>query len=518
MKKEFLKVLCLLTGGIIVSTLIAGCQTGTNPTSGSSEQETQNGGSDPTPLTILSPEDGRVVKEDNPVWLEIEKQTNTDLSLMLLPGSDIPNKLNTMAASKTLPDIVKHRDFFPYAQQNLLLDIGDLIEEHGPNLKKHLPEHIWEYTKFNGQTVAIPYYNDAGKYVTAIRQDWLDNLNLDQPETLDDYYDIAIRFANEDPDGNGEKDSYAFSAWVDFMPVYGAHGLIEGRAYYITDEQAYPTIISPEYKDVLAFMNRLWEENAIDPDFLVMQTEQRRQKFAQGTNGMLTDWWSIVPEILIGQLGFEELNPDGEWVILPDAPQGPGGPFGNGGLRSQGDYQNATWISVNSDHPTEAIKLLDFFVSDEGYELTYFGLKNVHYETLTGGRSEEGRAAFEEKWLDSFNQIVGRRLDIIDTIRLGDTDPQIVLQNEYIDAGLSYNLFLDAFYGLPVTDAEGMYSVDLDSFETESRIAFVTGERPLTEYDEYVQEWLDLGGKNILESKVELYNELRGVNIKSGIQ
>lgn len=472
---------------------------------------------DPVPLTILSPEDGRVVKEDNPVWLELEKRTNTDLTLMLLPGADIPGKLNTMAASDTLPDIVKYKDFFPYAQQGLLLKLDELVDQYAPNMKAHIPENVWEYTRFKGDLVALPYYNDAGKWVMAVRQDWLDKLGLGVPTTLDELYDMAVKFANEDPDGNGERDSYAFSGWTDFMPIYTGYGILYDRHYFIQDNKAYTTNTCPEYKEVLTYINRLWNDKAIDPDFIIMQSDQRRQKLAQGKNGMLCDWWSLVPEILVGQLGFEELNPDGEWTIISPTPKGPGGPYGDNGTMSQGDFQQATWLSANTKNPVAAIQFLDYLVGDEGFELIGYGIKGVHYNTMEEGRTAEGTAAFEEKWLDSFNQLVGRRTDIVNRVRLSSKDPKDIFKNEYIDAGYQYNLYISAFFGLPATEADMTYGADLANFENESRIAFITGERSLDEYDAYVQEWLAMGGGEILQQQIDQYNELRGEHVENGL-
>lgn len=476
----------------------------------------------PTPLSIISVDGGRIVKEDNPVWLELEKRTNTDLTLMLLPGGELQQKLNTMAASNSLPDIVSYKDFYPYAAQGVMLDIGDLVDEFGPNLKANIPEHLWEYTQYQGKTVAIPYYNEDGKFVMAVRQDWLDKLDLTIPTNLDEVYDVAIAFATQDPDGNGEADSYAFGHWDDFMPIYGAHGIIGGAAsgqqryYYVEDDQLFTTIISPNYKEALAYLNRLWSDKAIDPDFMIMQTDQYRQKLATGKIGMMTQWWSLVPDVLYNRLGFAELNPGGSWSIVMPAPEGPGGPFGNNGMRSSGEYQGAVWLPTNAQNPEAAIKFLDFLITDEGYELTALGIKGEHYTSLTEPRTEAGQVGYDERWLDSFNQIVGRRIDLVSKIRDAAADDFQIEMNRYTEAALEYNLYIDALFGLPTTDAELDYDADLNAFEVENRIAFITGERSLDEYDKYVEEWLARGGREILEARVAQCNDLRGTSYTAG--
>ena len=45
--------------------------------------------------------------------------------------------------------------------------------------------------------------------VMIIRQDWLDNLGLEAPTTIDEFEEVT--HAEDDPDGNGEKDTYGFT-------------------------------------------------------------------------------------------------------------------------------------------------------------------------------------------------------------------------------------------------------------------------------------------------------------------
>ena len=47
--------------------------------------------------------------------------------------------------------------------------------------------------------------------VMIIRQDWLDNLGLEAPTTIDEFEEVIRAFTEDDPDGNGEKDTYGFT-------------------------------------------------------------------------------------------------------------------------------------------------------------------------------------------------------------------------------------------------------------------------------------------------------------------
>ena len=39
-------------------------------------------------------------------------------------------------------------------------------------------------------------------------KDWLDKLGLEQPKTIDDFYNVPKAFKEQDPDGNGANDTY----------------------------------------------------------------------------------------------------------------------------------------------------------------------------------------------------------------------------------------------------------------------------------------------------------------------
>ncbi len=41
-----------------------------------------------------------------------------------------------------------------------------------------------------------------------IRQDWLDKFDLEIPQTMDELLTVIDKFTNEDPDGDGENNTY----------------------------------------------------------------------------------------------------------------------------------------------------------------------------------------------------------------------------------------------------------------------------------------------------------------------
>lgn len=514
MKRNYLRVITACVTAMMSVSLLSGCKSA----SVGKQNEIQKT-SEPVKISIIQADPGRVWKDDNPVTKEIEKQTNTKIEMTFVPSADYTNKYNVMAASGNIPDIscLGAFSYQSYADQGLFMDVSTLVDKYGSNLKKNIGQKEWDYGKYKGKQFAIPYVNDAGKTVPVIRQDWLDNLGLKAPSNLDEFEDVLKKFTFNDPDKNGKNDTYGMGS-VDngvgssFDMIYGAYGIIPSQAY-LKDNKIYPAIISQEYKLALQYLNKLWSDKVIDPDIFIIKLDQARQKTAQGKIGYFGGWWSIVPEVLTNQLKMPEIVPGSKLSPLPAIK----GPEGKSGMSSNGSMGGSRCISAKAANPEAVIKFMDFLIGDEGYELSYWGIKGTHYTDPLQGRSAEGQKAFEEKWLDPLSQI-SNRADLQKKWRDGSTSAPIKANAVYTNAAMSNNLLIDILYGTPTTDEQKTLSPDLTKFEEDMRIRFITGLENFSKWDEYVKNWKEKGGDKILDSRIKAYNQINSKNYTSGIK
>ena len=477
-------------------------------------------------LSIFVTNQGRTWKEDSPANIEMQRRLGFNLDVDIAePQSD---RFNMMVASGELPDMcfVPGMNFLEYLSSGYFMQLDELIEEYGPELKAHIAPEIWKLVEYDDHYYCIPDANMGSKYLTHIRQDWLDSLGLEMPKTLDDFTEVLRAFTLNDPDKNGENDTYGLgngtgSDWVvNFMMIFGAFNGIPGQSYAYGDK-ILPYALSDDFRAALTYINGLWAENLIDPEMFILKEAQARQKMVQGIAGVFNGWWSISSQTFILSLHMNELDPNVNWVpIKPVLTNNEG----VGGMRDQGSITGTWLVSADSKHPELAVKLLNYLISDEGYYLALYGIEGQDY-TMENGfvyRTESGQQAYNEFWLDPLQQFV-RRQDILNLQQNSPTDNVDELRprpfRNYVNSG-TIPLYTDVFYGLPATEAKSEYGASLDSYIEQMAIEFITGQRELTDenWNNYIAGWKQRNGVQVLKAEVEQLNQTKGTAYSVGIE
>lgn len=519
MKKSMLKISSIICSTALCVSLLPGCAGKTaNQTAAPTPSTVKS--AEPVKISWISVDHGRVIKEDNPVIKEVEKKTNTKIEIMLVPGNEFKTKLNMLVASNTLPDITKVQDYdiFQYIHQGVFIELNSLVDKLGANIKKVVPKQAWDNISYNGKYYGIPNVNSQGKYNFFVRQDWLDNLGMKKPTNLDELTEMFKKFTFNDPDKNGQNDTYGFSSEGDaassnpanaLMPIFGAFGLQPGQ-YYLKDGKFYASFISAEYKEALAYIAKLNSEKVIDPDFFIMKPDQARQKLVQSKAGSFNGWWSIAPVVLSTQMKMSEVNPKAKWDAITEFK----GKNGQYGFRAGNLVSATNCIAKSSKNAEAAVKLIDYLYTEEGAMLGHAGLKDVHYTATSDGKfdkeTEEGKKAGTDKWANLLSQLV------LTPTLADDINKKKTPQNAYfIDTAANAKLFDNIFEGYSSTEVQ-TYAADLQKLENEWLIKFVIGKEPISKFDEYVKQWNEKGGRQIFESFIKEYNKRKGTNYTAG--
>lgn len=218
------------------------------------------------------------------VQKEIENRTGIHIEWDTY-SSDVETVLQTRLASmEGLPDMVEIPPFDSnvgvdtYSSNGVLIPLNDLIEEYAPNIKalfEKYPALEAKCTSSDGNIYALAgWWGDINDYVPDylyIRQDWLDNLGLEMPKTVDELYDVLVAFKEQDANGNGNPN--------DEIPMATKNGikqlyyLMTGFGYdtnslWYTDDsgKVHYAAVEDQYKEMLAFLNKCYSEGLISDD------------------------------------------------------------------------------------------------------------------------------------------------------------------------------------------------------------------------------------------------------------
>lgn len=155
----------------------------------------------------------------NDFILWMNEQTNVQLEFEMVSHQDKKEKLNLMLSTGQIPDAIVgggnnllDDQLIRYGMdEGLLMPLNDLIEENCVYLKQmfeQYPQAEKIATMTDGKIYALPQINDClHTYMPErmwINTTWLENLGLEMPTTIDEFYDVLVAFRDQDANGNGD--------------------------------------------------------------------------------------------------------------------------------------------------------------------------------------------------------------------------------------------------------------------------------------------------------------------------
>ena len=331
----------------------------------------------PITLTVMYP---RQTAHGNfeDMWFlkEVEAQTNIKLEIQAIESAGWTEKLNLSFASGDLPDIllsgVSFDDANKFGMAGMLLPLEDLLQEYSPNamaIFDYIPDTLRTVTASDGHIYMMPAYDTTARDMIAsfksINLAWLEKSGLGIPTTLDEFYEALIALRDGDGNGNGEADEIPFSFVYDgdsFDVVLSAFGYVNARHDVIDNEYIYVPM-QDNFREYLKFMAKLYAEGLLDPEVFTQTSEQFSAKcssYLLGCGGdQMKDYLSDETQkhayTLLGPL-TSEFNETKMW---------PG--------RSQENTSGTFCITSACEDPIAAVKLLDYFYSEDVTFMTKCG-------------------------------------------------------------------------------------------------------------------------------------------------
>ncbi len=322
---------------------------------------------------------------DNLVLQEIEKQIGVRMEVTYVPSADYTAKLNTMIASRTLPDIFTCNDVataIEFRDNGLLLPLDDLLKEYGQTILTELGDDLaiapinGDGTTYGVISASLPYASNF-----AVRTDWLEKLGLSMPTDLDSLYEVLKAFTFDDPDQNGAADTIGYVASMAsdrmrmFEHIFGAFGIAVDRPYLMEDGTVTTYMKAPGYLDAIKYLRKLYQDGLLLPDFATIPQMSAFELLWTGRTGVF-DFQDVgtTNNWMKGGRYTENPQPTFDFTVIA-GPDGKSGP-----ARMYPRYEVAYVISSACKNPEAAMKLLDFVYSEAGDELLYLGVEGTMFE------------------------------------------------------------------------------------------------------------------------------------------
>lgn len=406
-------------------------------------------------------------------WTVVSAEYNTQLSARLIGGdcADIFEVPYDLAPS--------------FISQGLLLNLEPYLDKL-PNLVANYSESALSNCYMNGGMYLIagrPYIAYANH---SIRRDWLDNLGLEMPTTLDELYNVLYAFTYNDPDGNGKNDTYGITGkgLMTFRSIFLAYGTMLPNNFIIRDGQVIYTSVDSKTKDAIAFIQKLVDAGVVDPEIMSNQSLEHIDKAISGKAGIVVQtFWEIFKQTYMDQI--LAINPNARWELMPGV-EGPGGRYDE----AMDPTAASGYFGINADlendpeHLAKVLEMIDWMCTAEGQRATLFGMQGVHYELDEAGNilplSELSKITYS--WIYA---LCGR-----------DDVPYLKAKFSYLLDEIDFcgNMKTLSLYNSKVTIPDGINVADINTYAEEELARFIYGERSLYEWDAYVDTMMNVFG------------------------
>lgn len=249
-----------------------------------------------------------------------------------------------------------------------------------------------EYTRRqDGKYYAIPRVNYRDEILgttdaaMVVRRDWMDNLSIDDPGSLEEFINMTAAFAKDDPDGNGIDDTIGYNVnnlvalgkWVmlGLAPECNTYTWVESE-----DGTYVPCWTTENFKRVVAAYRLMYESGSLDPDFYTKTPSAVMEDFASGRLGAL-EYKSAAGSLLDLEALWNLHNdkPFDECVdVLHIFPAPDGKCYSNSSFIS---WSESFVSSEVDDKKMERILcLFEYLLSEEGIRLTKYGIEGEDYK------------------------------------------------------------------------------------------------------------------------------------------
>ena len=431
------------------------------------------------------------------------------------PRSNYTEKINLGITSGDLKGIVQL--FTPDQAIKMYEDgaIEDLTEYLEDNeVWNSLPEEFTNMYKIDGKILGIAAgLPQPDLFARAIRTDWLDNLGLDMPETVDELYDVVKAFTLDDPNNTGKDDTWGMTSsgtWnlQDIFQAFDArldHVGGNGIAWNPNTGVWEDSMLKPGMVEALTYLADMYKEGYLDEELFTIGGTGMQDRMLSGRCGTTFYWYNHAASSF--PTGTKKNVPEAEYGIIM-------GLKGNIDKNLNQIGSAAAPYALIHDTP-QGKEMINAFVN------IFFGDPVGHIQGQWGAIGQciefDGKEVTRLKYDDGFAPKPGIVEDVIPGLSrieyplVFQDDPEKTQENSdkyfakqesidnALDSGLVY--FLPENLKTPYSETYSTLSADINALFEEAIVKAITGElTPEDAIENYRQQMQSIGAQDILDA------------------
>lgn len=481
---------------------------------------------------------------------------NVEFEMEPVLSSAVEDKKNILMASGDLPDMIwgfgfSLNELEEYGTQDgLLLAMDEYIsEELTPGIQYTFTEdpYVEEvFTSTDGHIYSLGTVTDRENLGDVsnlfFNTTWLDEVGYEIPQTLDELVEVLYAVKEADPAGVGSENVYPFGG--NFNDTYHmGYYILNALGYITTDstgaeaairdgEVVIPAYDTEVFKEYLTLMNQFYNDGIITPDYFTIDTTGVTAQINGGQNLIISN-----PAYSMGLENFQEWESaypltsdwqeEKEWMMNSTNYAYPGGAV----------------ISADTEYPELCLKILDAFfnvTTDDarafwmgaGVNSEYnYGYVNEEWdeETLTYYWDDSKFPDGKDLWTYLMQDLTGLQPPVghhsstagikrhieaqgydypdEETFNLEDGDQHYrstVYTNclPYVTDRFPTNFYLDDEANARYTDLTTV----IEPYIEEQVALFITGERPISEINDFKAELESMGIEELMDIYTGIYN------------
>jgi putative aldouronate transport system substrate-binding protein len=442
--------------------------------------------------------------EEQPFFQELMKRTGVKIIYRSPVAGQAKEAFNLLIASNDLPDIIQYDwAMLPggpekYISSGYIIPLNEQIKKFAPNLSAYLAANP-EIDKFiksdSGTYYAFPRLTKGNVYGgMVVREDWLKDLGLALPETIDDWYNTLKSFK--------EKKS-STGLVFDVNGMLGTAGAFSGAYgvkmnYYLDDGKVVYGPMQAGWKEFLKTFNQWYNEGLIDPDFPVLDSKMLTSRIVSGKTGSIYGSAGSIGQWIdpLRKTDTKALLAGAKYPVLN---KGEIAKFGQKDSPYAG--HGCAAITTNCKNVELATRFLDYKYSHDGRLLHSFGIEGVSYNMVNGVPTYTDDI---NKDYSKAYKYISETATILD-YRAFEQRMRLPEQKEAISRWSETEAIKHMMPSIIPTEEESnelsKIVSEIDTYTNEMIIKFIFGNESINKFDDYVNQLKKMQIEKVIQIK-----------------